>query len=140
MSARTTHSIAHFDSSFMLGGLTAPLPPGDYDVDHDEELIDGISRVAWRRVATFIHLPARGIKACKASLSLSTTLILKPHWSGTGKEQAETATIQMRPSSCRTSTVPMLYAFWLTTFRSAATTSKQVDLCPLSCNVPISVS
>lgn len=68
MSARTTHSIAHFDSSFMLGGLTAPLPPSDYDVDHDEELIDGISRVAWRRVATFIHLPARGIKALQSQL------------------------------------------------------------------------
>lgn len=68
MSARTTHSIAHFASSFTLGGLTEPLPPGDYDIDHDEELIDGISRVAWRRVATFIHLPARGVRALQAQL------------------------------------------------------------------------
>ena len=62
MPDRTTHSIAHFTASFMLGGLEGPLPAGDYDIDHDEELIEGMSRVAWRRVATFIHLPARAVK------------------------------------------------------------------------------
>ena len=62
MSARTTHSIAHFSAPFVLGGLGETLPAGDYDIDHDEELIDGISRIAWRRIATFIHLPARTIK------------------------------------------------------------------------------
>jgi hypothetical protein len=33
-------------------------PAGDYRVDHDEEAIDGVSRIAWRRVGSFIHLPA----------------------------------------------------------------------------------
>jgi len=62
MSERTTHSIAHFAAPFVLGGLEGQLPAGDYDIDHDEELIEGMSRLAWRRVATFIHLPARAVK------------------------------------------------------------------------------
>jgi hypothetical protein len=56
---RTTHSIAHFAAPFTLGGLEGHLPAGDYDIDHDEDVIEGMSRLAWRRVATFIHLPAR---------------------------------------------------------------------------------
>lgn len=63
MSGRTTHSIAHFTAPFVLGGLEGQLPAGDYDIDHDEELIDGMSWLAWRRVATFIHLPARTLKS-----------------------------------------------------------------------------
>ena len=61
MSDRTTHSIAHFAAPFVLG-LEGLLPAGDYDIDHDEELIEGMSRAAWRRVATFIHLPARAVR------------------------------------------------------------------------------
>lgn len=67
MSDRTTHSIAHFAAPFMLGGLEGLLPAGDYDIDQDEELIEGVSRIAWRRVATFIHLPARAVKNPTAS-------------------------------------------------------------------------
>ncbi len=62
MSARTTHSIAHFTAPFVLGGVEGPLPAGDYEIDHDEELVDGLSWLAWRRVATFIHLPARTVR------------------------------------------------------------------------------
>ncbi|TPL84006.1 hypothetical protein FJ950_17540 [Mesorhizobium sp. B2-3-14] len=61
MPDRTTRSIAHFTAPFMLGGLEGQLPAGDYDIDHDEELIEGMSRLAWRRVATFIHLPAKAV-------------------------------------------------------------------------------
>lgn len=68
MSGRTTHSIAHFEAPFALGGLEGKLPAGDYDVDHDEELIDGMSWLAWRRVATFIHLPARTVKSATSQL------------------------------------------------------------------------
>jgi hypothetical protein len=63
MSGRTTHSIAHFAAPFVLGGLDGTQPAGDYDIDHDEELVDGMSWLAWRRVATFIHLPARTVKS-----------------------------------------------------------------------------
>ncbi|QPC91293.1 hypothetical protein [Mesorhizobium sp. INR15] len=68
MSPRTTHSIAHFRAPFVLGGLAGTLPAGDYDIDHDEELIDGLSWLAWRRVATFIHLPARTVTSPTSQL------------------------------------------------------------------------
>lgn len=62
MSVRTTQSVVHFSSQFVIRGLDAPQPAGDYDVDHDEELIEGLSWLAYRRVATFIHLPAIAAK------------------------------------------------------------------------------
>ena len=34
------------------------LPSGTYTVDTDEELIDGLSFLAYRRTATLLHLPA----------------------------------------------------------------------------------
>jgi hypothetical protein len=58
MSTRTTHSVVHFSAPFALRGVDEMLPPGDYAIDEDEELIDGISWLAYRRVATFIHLPS----------------------------------------------------------------------------------
>jgi len=58
MSTRTTHSIVHFSAPFALTGVADLQPPGDYAVDADEELIDGLSWLAYRRVATFIHLPS----------------------------------------------------------------------------------
>jgi hypothetical protein len=68
MSGRNTHSIAHFEAPFVLGGVDVPQPAGDYDIDHDEELIDGMSWLAWHRVATFIHLPARAVKSQTSQL------------------------------------------------------------------------
>lgn len=58
MTTRTTQTVVRFSSAFFLRGFDAPQPAGEYRVDHDEESIDGISWPAWRRVSTFIHLPA----------------------------------------------------------------------------------
>ena len=58
MTTRSTQTVARFSSPFLLPGFDAPQPAGDYRVDQDEEAIDGISRLAWRRVGAFIHLPA----------------------------------------------------------------------------------
>lgn len=58
MTTRTTRTVVRFSSAFLLPGFHAPQPAGEYRVDHDEESIDGLSRLAWRRVAGFIHLPA----------------------------------------------------------------------------------
>jgi hypothetical protein len=58
MSTRTKHTIVHFSTPFALRGVEEIQPPGEYAIDEDEELIDGISWLAYRRVATFIHLPA----------------------------------------------------------------------------------
>lgn len=58
MSTRTKRSIVHFSAPFALSGIDEMQPAGDYAVDSDEEPIEGISWLAYRRVATFIHLPA----------------------------------------------------------------------------------
>ena len=58
MLARTTHRTVHFDQPFWMPDLGEMVPAGDYEVDEDEELIEGISWLAYRRVATFIKLPA----------------------------------------------------------------------------------
>ena len=45
--------------SFLLKGVDRMLPAGDYRVVTDEELIDGLSFSAYRRVATMIFVPAQ---------------------------------------------------------------------------------
>lgn len=58
MISRTRQTIVHFSSEFELSGVDGPQPAGEYRVDHDEEQIEAASRLAWRRVNAFIHLPA----------------------------------------------------------------------------------
>jgi hypothetical protein len=58
MTSRTTQTTVRFLSPFLLPGFAVSQPCGEYRVDHDEESIEGLSRLAWRRIGTFIHLPA----------------------------------------------------------------------------------
>ena len=58
MNTRTKHTTVTFTAPFSLTGVDEIQPPGDYAIAEDEELIDGLSWLAYRRVATFIHLPA----------------------------------------------------------------------------------
>jgi hypothetical protein len=58
MSMRTTRTTLSFRSPFTLPELDQTQPAGDYILDTDEEAIDSMSRIAWRRVATFLHLPS----------------------------------------------------------------------------------
>jgi hypothetical protein len=59
MATRTTTKFVKFRSAFLLNGVDRPLPAGDYRIDTDEELIDGVSFLAWKRTTTIIHLPAQ---------------------------------------------------------------------------------
>jgi hypothetical protein len=58
MTSRTTQTVVSFSAPFVLPGFSASQPAGDYRVDYDEEAIEGVERLAWRRVGAFIHLPA----------------------------------------------------------------------------------
>jgi hypothetical protein len=60
VTSRTIKTVVHFSSEFLLSGFDDPQRPGDYRVDHDEEQIQDLSRIAWRRVGAYIHLPAIG--------------------------------------------------------------------------------
>ena len=59
MSSRTTHTTVTFVHPFSLKGLDGPQAAGTYVVRTDEELVEGVSFPAYRRVATAILIPTR---------------------------------------------------------------------------------
>ena len=56
---RTTRKTVTFRRPFDLSGVGG-VEPGTYDVDTDEESIDSLSILAYRRVATFIQIHRNG--------------------------------------------------------------------------------
>ena len=56
---RTKRESVTFDRPFSLGAVEGLQPAGTYAVDVDEELIEGLSFLAYQRVATTIYLPLR---------------------------------------------------------------------------------
>ena len=58
MTIRTTRTTISFLRPFKLRDLDDIQPAGDYLLDTDEELIEGLSRLAYRRIATLLHLPS----------------------------------------------------------------------------------
>ena len=58
MTIRTTRKTVTFRRPFSLSAIDEVQPSGTYTVDTDEELIDGLSFLAYRRVATLLHLPS----------------------------------------------------------------------------------
>lgn len=53
----TTQIVVTFSHPFELPGLDAPQAPGTFDMDIDNERIDGGHSVVRRHVATYIYLP-----------------------------------------------------------------------------------
>jgi hypothetical protein len=58
MTMRTTDKTITFDRPFNLKGVDRVLPPCDYRVVTEEELIEGLSFAAYHRVSTVIFVPA----------------------------------------------------------------------------------
>ena len=58
MTIRTSEKTVTFRRPFVLGEFEEVLPAGDYRVETDEELLEGISFPAYRRILTLIHLHA----------------------------------------------------------------------------------
>ena len=56
---RTIRKSVIFDRPFSLSAIDEVQPAGRYTVDIDEELIEGLSFLAYRRVTTTIYLPLR---------------------------------------------------------------------------------
>ena len=54
---RTTRESIIFDHPFSLAAVDGLQPAGTYTVEVDEDLIEGLSFLAYRRVATTIFLP-----------------------------------------------------------------------------------
>ena len=59
MTIRTIRRTIAFRRPFYLKGVDRMLPPGDYNVITDEELIDGLSFSAYHRISTLMFVPAQ---------------------------------------------------------------------------------
>jgi hypothetical protein len=59
MATRTTNKTMTFARPFLLTGIDRILAAGDYRVTTDEELIEGLSFPAYRRISTVIFVPAQ---------------------------------------------------------------------------------
>lgn len=57
MTLRTRRETVAFAHPFTVPGADGTQPAGAYTVETDEEAIEGLSFLAWRRVATVIVLP-----------------------------------------------------------------------------------
>ena len=68
MLTRTIRYTVRFHETFLLQGFDRPMPAGEYRVERDEEIIEGLSWLAWRGVSTFIHLPAVGTETMKTQM------------------------------------------------------------------------
>jgi hypothetical protein len=55
---RTSETTVTFTRDFTLGAMERPQPAGTYRLVMDDEEMPGVSFVALRRIATFLHTPA----------------------------------------------------------------------------------
>lgn len=74
MTIRTTKRTVTFVNPFTLGDFDEVLPPGTYDVETDEERLEGLSFHAYRRILTLIQLPTKS-----GQPGLSRTLTIDPN-------------------------------------------------------------
>jgi hypothetical protein len=59
MTIRTIRRTIAFRRPFYLKGVDRLLPPGDYSMVTDEELIEGLSFSAYHRISTLMFVPAQ---------------------------------------------------------------------------------
>lgn len=65
MTERTTRTEITFTHPFHLQSLADPLEAGTYRLVVDEELIEGLSFTAYRRVGTHLEIPAISVGMAK---------------------------------------------------------------------------
>ena len=68
MATRTQRKTVVFSHPFRLKGVDRVLPPGDYEVVTDEELIEGLSFPVYHRVSTAIIVPAQSHQASSVEM------------------------------------------------------------------------
>jgi len=68
VATRTQRKTVVFSHPFRLKGVDRVLPPGDYQVVTDEELIEGLSFPVYHRVSTAIIVPAQSHQASSVEM------------------------------------------------------------------------
>ncbi|NVK20150.1 MAG: hypothetical protein HWE30_15740 [Methylocystaceae bacterium] len=72
MTIRTNSKFVIFKHPFKIGTLAEIQPAGSYKVDTDEELIEGLSFIAYKRVLTVIHLHSKNkVKSLTHALTIT---------------------------------------------------------------------
>lgn len=57
---RTTRSTICFNDPFVLPSLDVHLPAGTYEIDTEEQIIEGNERRVYVRIATLLHVRSTG--------------------------------------------------------------------------------
>jgi hypothetical protein len=60
MALRTTSASISFKAPFRLSALDDPLPAGTYEIETEEEIVEGNERTTYVRVATHLYLRTTG--------------------------------------------------------------------------------
>lgn len=68
MRTRSYTTIVTLSGPFILPGYIDPLPAGDYEVLVEEELLEGLSFLAWHRTGTFLTAHGRDSPAGRSEL------------------------------------------------------------------------
>ena len=90
---RTTTKQVTFARHFVLGSSGEVLPPGTYDIETDEELLEGVSFAVFRRILTLLHLHPQG--------GIRRTLTIDP-------DDLDAALLRDRSPSDRTTAVAVI--------------------------------
>src|ERR1700723_271179 len=72
MTTRSRRETITFQHPFRIRGIDRLLPPGAYEIITDEEMIEGLSFPAFRRVATMIMVPAAAQNSAMEMLSIGS--------------------------------------------------------------------
>lgn len=72
MVTRSTRSMVTFTNAFKMGESRQELPASTYEVVVEEELLQGLSFEAYRRTATYLMVPGRGINAGQTTMQMTT--------------------------------------------------------------------
>lgn len=68
MTICTSETTVTFSRAFTLGSLDHPQPAGTYRIVMADEELPGVSFLAYRRVATYLHTPALSAAGPKAEV------------------------------------------------------------------------
>jgi hypothetical protein len=98
VTARTRRKSWTFGRPFQLKGVDRTLPAGDYQVMTDEELIEGLSFPAYRRIATLILVPRAAGSSSVEMFSIDPADLQAAHESDKGTVPAEISQSQ-KPGS-----------------------------------------
>jgi len=86
VNTRTRNTLVAFNHPFELKGVDRALPPGEYRVVTDEQLIEELSFPVYRRISTMIFVPGK-------SGSASTEMVtIDPHDLQAAQDRDKTAT------------------------------------------------